>query len=182
VDELVRRGHDEGRQVVLEVVQHERAAVLAQRAEELHPQRVAGDHRGHARGHGQPGRHPPGRGRHRARAAGREHRDEQEPGDGRGGQDLLGDEQLRRHQQAQPQAAAHGAGTARRQPQDEVDHQRRQHGELQVVVADGGVQHRRGEPVDRAAERRGRRADVPAPQHGEHGQRGPGEPGRHEAR
>jgi hypothetical protein len=99
VEELVRRGDHEGRQVVLEIVQLERAAVLAQRAEELHPQRVAGDHSGHPRRRGQAGRHPPGRGRHRARAAGREHRDEHEPGDGRDGEDFLGDEQLRCHQQ-----------------------------------------------------------------------------------
>ena len=50
---------------------------------------------------------------HLARAAGGEDRGQQDPGQRGVEQDLLADQQLRRHQQAQPEAAAPGAGRGR---------------------------------------------------------------------
>jgi hypothetical protein len=83
--------------------------VLVERAEELHPEWVSGDHGRHAGRDAQADRHRPDLARHGLGAASRDHDDEQDPGQGRAEQDLLGDQQLGGHQQAQPQAAAHGA-------------------------------------------------------------------------
>ncbi len=52
--------------------------------------------------------------------------------------------------------------------QQGVDQQRRQHRELEVVVADCRRDQGRGEPVHRPAERRGADPDAPAPQHPVH--------------
>ena len=114
VEEHVRGRDDEPGQVVLEEVGGERAAVLVQRAEELHPQRVAGQHGQHAGRDAQaagqgldPARHVPG-------PAGGHDGQQQRRGQPRAEQDLLADEQLRGDQEAQSQTPAPGRGTARR--------------------------------------------------------------------
>jgi hypothetical protein len=161
--------------------------VLPDRAEELLPQRVAGARRDHARGRGGAGQHGTGPGRHGARPADGEHREQDRGGDDGVEQQFLGEEDLGRREQAKPGAAPGGTPPAReaaprRQPQDGVGDQRRQHRELQVVVALRGLDQGRRESVDQPAGGGRGRARGPAAEHGEHGQRGPGEAERHQHR
>ncbi len=219
--QVARWGHERG-DVVLEEVGQERAAALGQRAEELHPQRVAAQQQRDPGRDPEPGRHGPEPADRSARLPGGEHRDQQHPGDPGEQQQFLRGEQLRRDQQAQPEAGAqclprgatpqtppraparlpfplHGRPPAGRrgwhrlppptspspsdsaspftqaQAQQRIDDQRRQDGQLEVVVTDRRVQQGRGEAVDRAGQGGGAEAHLPAPQHVEQAGRGPGE-------
>ena len=105
---------------------------------------------------------------------------QQQPGQGRGQQQFVGGEQLRGGQQAEPGTIPPRRGRAQGKPQPGVDDQRRQHRELDVVVADGGLEQRRGEPVDGPGKRGPAGAGLPAAQHHEHAGRRAREPGREE--
>ncbi len=164
------RGH-ERRGPVPVVVRLPRAAVLGQRPVELHPQGVAADHQRDAGRHGQAGRaaaHRPG---YRVRDHHGHHHEHHDGGQGRIHQQFFPDEELRRGQQAQPDPGLDGVAPAGDDAQQGVDQQRRQHRELEVVVADRGRDQGRGEPVHRPAERRGADPDAPAPQHPVHRRR-----------
>ena len=131
---------DEAGQVVLVVVGRERAAALAERAEELHPQRIARDRSGHRDPGADADRDVPDPAGYRGRPGCGHHHGEDHRGHGRVKQQFLGDEELGGRQQAEPDAAAGrgppaGAAAPGRQPQRGVDDQRREDRELQIVVA-----------------------------------------------
>ena len=180
-----RRRQDEAGQIVLVEIRRERAAVLAERAEELHPQRIARDRGGHRDpGAGADGdvADPAG---YRARPGYGQHHGDDHRGHGRVQQQFLGDEQLGGRQQAKPDAAARrgppaGAAAPGHQPQRGVDDQRREDRELKIVVARRRLDQRRGEPVDKPGKAGGGGAGVPPARRGEHADRGSGESQRHE--
>ena len=149
--------------------------VLDLRAAELHPQRVPADHQRDRERHGQPERDRAGALDHGPRPLDREHQRQHDAGHGRVDEHFLADEHLGADQQAEPGAGPHRSPAAGEQPQQRVDHQRREHREHQVVVAEPGVDHGRGEPVHRAAEAGRRDARPPPAQQQEQRGRRPGQ-------
>ena len=165
--QVAGRGHEGGGPVPV-VIPVPRAAVLGQRAVELHPERVSADHQRH-RGCGRQARHAAANTPGDSARVHHGHHDDQHAGREDGvDQQFFPDEELRGDQHAQPDAGLDGVTAARDDPQPGVDHQRRQHRELEMVVADRGGQHRRGEPVHGPAERGRDDPHSPAPQHPVH--------------
>lgn len=149
--------------------------VFGEPSEELHPQRVPADQTRDNGGCPQPGRYRAGAVNGRVRAAGRYHHQQDQARQGGIGQQFGPGEQLRGGQQAQPPAIRRGAAATGEDPQQGMDHQRRQSGELEVVVADAGIHQGRGEPVEGSADGRRAYAGSPPAQHPQQAGRRPGE-------
>jgi hypothetical protein len=178
---------DEAGQIVLVEIRRERAAVLAERAEELHPQRIARDRGGHRDPGACAGDDVADPAGYRGRPGYGQHHGDDHCGHGRVEQQFLGDEQLGGRQQAKPDAAARrgppaSAAAPGQQPHRGVDDQRRQDRELKIVVARRRLDQRRRKPVDKPGQAGRGGAGVPPARRGEHADRGSGESQRHEHR